>query len=145
LLGPLFVNLAGARVVARYPDGRLIKGYTYDFQPGRDSFDIFPDRSPSTRPSAPVTLADLEAVFFVRDLEGNSRDAQRPDVVDLPGQSGECRVTVTFRDGEVLVGTIEDQDAPTTGFWLIPADPLSNILRVYAVQRATTMLARAEV
>jgi len=122
-----------------------MKGYTYDFQPGRDHFDIFPDPSPSIRLPAPVTLADLEAVFFVRDLEGNSRDAQRPDVVDLPGQSGECRVTVTFRDGEVLVGTIEDKDAPTTGFWLIPADRRSNILRVYTVQRATTMLARAEV
>ena len=81
----------------------------------------------------------------MRDLEGNPRDAERPDVVDLPGQSGERRVTVTFRDGEVLVGTIEDQDPPTTGFWLIPADPRSNILRAYAVQRATTMLARAEV
>jgi len=68
---PLFVNLAGAEWLHAYADGRLMKGYTYDFQPGRDRFDIFPDPSPSPRPPAPVTLADLEAVFFVRDLEGN--------------------------------------------------------------------------
>jgi len=60
--------MAGNRVVARYRDGRLVKGVTSDFLPTRELFHIAPEGG-----GAPLTVkhADLKAIFFVRDFTGN--------------------------------------------------------------------------
>jgi hypothetical protein len=80
-------------------------------------------------------VRDLKAVFFVRDLVGNPahRDAQKFP----PGHVAGCHVEVRFRDGEVIVGTAESPVTDPLGFFLIPADPESNNLRVYVVAAAT--------
>src|SRR5262249_28746043 len=59
------------KVVARYQDGHVLKGTTNDFLPNKDLFHLTSaDVAPGTRP-AEVRLADLKAVFFVRDLSGH--------------------------------------------------------------------------
>lgn len=129
------MNLAGAKVVARYRDGRLVKGMTYDFQAGRACIHVFP----TTRSSQPVTVdvSDLKAVFFVRDLVGNPRHHERRS---FPEGSAEAvpgaRVAVTFVDGEVLFGTVQAGSRSPAGLVLVPADPESNNLRVYVVSSA---------
>ena len=40
------------KVVARYLDGRLVKGYTFDFGPAQSRFHVFPEPT-ATGPSTP--------------------------------------------------------------------------------------------
>jgi hypothetical protein len=46
-------------------------------------------------------------------------------------------VEVRFRDGEVMVGAVDGPATEEPGFFLVPADPGSNNLRVYVVVAAT--------
>ena len=122
------------KVVARYADGRLVKGYTFDFGPTQPRFHVFSQPSASGQ-SSQVLVRELKAVFFVRDLVGNTahRDAQKFP----PGHVAGRHVEVRFRDGEVILGTAESPVTDPLGFFLIPADPESNNLRVYVVAAAT--------
>jgi hypothetical protein len=121
------------KVVARYLDGRLVKGYTFDFGPTQARFHVFAQPSP-VGPSTLVLVRDLKALFFVRDFDGDParREGQQP----APGDAGR-HVEVRFRDGEVMVGTLEGVSTDGPGFFLVPADPGSNNLRVYVVTTAT--------
>jgi hypothetical protein len=123
------------KVVARSMDGALIKGYTYDFSPGRRRFHVFAARNASSDP-VPVMFAEQKAVFFVRDLAGNPTHRERKAF--LPGQRPTGRkIEVTFKDNEVLVGSTEDDTHLSgPGFRFIPADPTSNNIEVYAPSAA---------
>jgi hypothetical protein len=123
------------KVVARYTDGRLVKGYTFDFGPAQARFHVFSEPSASGS-STRVLVSDLKALFFVRDLVGNPA---RQDGQDFRGgdRPGGQHVEVRFRDGEVIVGTADTPPTDGHGFFLVPADPESNNLRVYVVTAAT--------
>jgi hypothetical protein len=122
------------KVVARYLDGRLVKGYTFDFGPPKARFHIFPEPSASGT-STQVLLRDLKALFFVRDLVG---DPARQDAKQPPASGSTGRlVEVRFRDGETIVGTAEGSWTDNPGFFLVPADEGSNNLRVYVLTAAT--------
>ncbi len=122
------------KVVARYCDGRLVKGYTFDFAPSQPRFHVFSQPSASGA-SAPVLVRDLKAIFFVRDLVGNPA---RQDSQKFPsGETARPHVEIRFRDGEVMLGTADSPATDPEGFFLIPADPESNNLRVYVVAAAT--------
>jgi len=123
-----------ARVVVRYADGRLVKGYTYDFETGRRRFHVFATLDASPDPT-PVLVGELKAVFLVRDLAGNARYNERKRFSDTAPPPGR-RVEITFKDGEILVGSTRCDIAAGSGVFLIPADPASNNLRVYAVATA---------
>jgi hypothetical protein len=123
------------KVVARYVDGRLVKGYTFDFGPSQPRFHVFPEPSASG-PSTQVLLRELKALFFVRDLVGNP--ARQDDQQFHTGEAASGQhVEVRFRDGEVIVGTADSPPTGALGFFLVPADPESNNLRVYVVAAAT--------
>jgi hypothetical protein len=47
------------------------------------------------------------------------------------------RIKVAFKDGEVLVGTTQGYQPGRPGFFLVPADPSSNIERCYVLSAAT--------
>lgn len=129
-----------AKVVARYADGKLVKGYTYDYTPGRRRFHVFLSRDASGDP-IPILLSDLKAVFFVRDFVGNASYDERRQFAETDGSSGK-RLEVTFKDGEVLIGFTECEiySAPEVyvkpGVFFTPVDPASNNVRVYAVTGA---------
>ena len=119
------------KIVVHDRNGWLIKGYSYDFSPNKPHFHLSPSvagLSPSDE-SVEVTIKDLKAVFFVKDFAGDSSYNERP-----PGR----KVEVKFFDGEVLVGSTMAYDRRRAGFFLIPADPKSNNLKVFAVARAVT-------
>ena len=123
------------KVVARYADGRLVKGYTFDFGPAQPRFHVFPEPSASG-PSTQVMVRDLKALFFVRDLVGNParQDGQEFHTGEVTAGH---HVEVRFRDGEVIVGAADSPTTDAFGFFLVPADPESNNLRVYVVAAAT--------
>jgi hypothetical protein len=96
------------QVVVRHADGRLLKGYTYDFALGRRRFHVFAARDASTDPS-PVLLGDLKAVFFIRDHAGNPRYHERKEIA-AGGATPGRPVEVTFSDGEVIEGITTPQE-----------------------------------
>ncbi len=122
------------RVVARYVDGRVAKGLTQDFFPNKDRFHIYPADKPSAE-TTEILLKELKAVFFVRDFAGDSHYNERKEYIPEDKPSGR-KIEVTFKDGEVLVGTTLGYDPNRTGFFLFPVDPKSNNVRVFAVTTA---------
>jgi len=124
--------MAGNLVVARYSDGRVVKGTTVDFLPGRDVMHVQAENGEITL----VHHSDLKAVFFVRSLRGNPShsesnrfDPDRP----VPGR----KLRVVFADGEVLIGTTQGYQPNRPGFFLIPADPDSNTERCFVITAST--------
>jgi hypothetical protein len=56
------------KVVARYVDGRMLKGFTSDFNPSKDEFHVTPDgatgpRIPSCWTAWPTILRDAATAF----------------------------------------------------------------------------------
>ncbi len=128
--------MAQNKIVARYNDGRVQKGITMDFIPGKETFHIMPSVSVQGEKLMEVRCNELKAVFFVRDYAGN------PDYNDKknfdPSQPVIGRkIKVQFKDGELLVGATSAYQPGRAGFFLAPADPQSNIERCYIVTRAT--------
>ena len=126
------------KVVARFRDGRMVKGSTSDFVPAKEFFHVAPaDAATGTKPKL-VHVKDLKAIFFVKDFEG------RPDYTpknefegDRPPQGR--KIKVVFADGEVIVGTTQGYQPGRAGFFMVPADQAdNNIERCYVVTAATT-------
>jgi hypothetical protein len=114
------------KVVARYCDGRLLRGYTNDFSPGRAHLHL--RSSATTGPAIFVPLSQLKALFFVREFAGDPTYVEAKQFTN--GAAGR-KIEVTFGDGEVLVGTTLNFRPDGAGFFVHPADPRSNNLRVY--------------
>ena len=122
------------KVVARYIDGKIVKGLSQDFFPNKDRFHVYPADKPSGE-AVEILLEELKAVFFVRDFVGNRQYNERKEYISGDKPSGR-KIEVTFGDGEVLVGTTLGYDPKRPGFFLFPADPQSNNIRVFAVTTA---------
>ena len=122
------------RVVARFLDGRVLKGTVSDFNPTRPTFHLLPSGSESSS-VVEIRVADLKAVFFVKDLAGNPRYEERREFDPSRAAPGR-KLRVVFRDGEVLVGVTQGYDRTRPGFFLVPADPASNNERCFVVSTA---------
>ena len=120
------------KIVARYLDGKMIKGFTQDFSPNKPSFHIFPLDAPNE--SVAILLTELKAVFFVRDFSGKPEYDERKHFAPEERPSGRI-VEVTFIDGEVMVGSTVAYDPKRPGFFIFPADPQGNNARVFAVSK----------
>jgi hypothetical protein len=119
------------KVVVRYSCGRIIKGFTQDFFPTKKLFHLTPVDNPSGE-AIEVAIKDLKAVFLVRGFIGRSLYKERKKYVEGEKPSGQ-KVEVAFIDGEVLVGSTLGYDLKRQGFFIFPADPKSNNIRVYVV------------
>ncbi len=123
-------NSAWQKIVVRYTEGQILKGYTHDFSPARQQFSLWPSPSAAPHERVIVPLARLKGVFFVRDFAGNPGYVERVD-------SGETRhgrrIEVTLVDDEVIVGRTLTYRPDGHGFFVTPADPLANNIRVFVV------------
>jgi hypothetical protein len=122
------------KVIVRFSDGKLIKGFTQDFFPNKERFHLIPADNPSGG-AIEVSMKDLKAIFMVRDFTGDSLYKERKKYIEGEQLSGK-KVEVTFIDGEVLVGTTLGYNPKRQGFFIFPADPKSNNIRVYVVSSA---------
>jgi hypothetical protein len=121
------------KLVARYLDGRVVKGHTLDFSMNKDVFHLssFDDANVT----AEVRIDQLKAVFFVKDFSGNRDYDERKEF------DGSCPVNckkmeITFFDGEKLTGIAEMYMPNRKGFFLFPADKKSNTEKVFVVNKA---------
>ena len=119
-----------AKVIARYVDGRIVKGHTWDFDPASGHFHLTElGAAPESRPLS-VRLRELKALFFVKDFAGTPEYSERKEFNHiLHGR----KLAVEFTDGEILVGTTATYDEDRDGFFLFPADRFSNNDKVYVM------------
>jgi hypothetical protein len=119
-----------AKVVARYLDNRVVKGYTMNFDPNRPLFTL--QRVDTTEGAAPepIQVHELKAVFFVKDFEGRP---EYNEIKEFEGAATGRKLSVRFTDNEVLVGTSLNYDPARPGFFLFPADRSSNNDKVFVV------------
>jgi hypothetical protein len=129
-----------ARVVARFLDGRILKGYTRNFDPRRRTFELYDPEGAGDGEIIVVRLSELKTLFFVRDFKGNPAYKERHE---FEGPFTGRRLSLQFKDGEVMVGTTFGFDPERDGFFFFPADPKSNNEKAYinagAVQTITTL------
>lgn len=121
-----------SRIVVRYADGRVLKGFTRNFGPDRPVFHVTSVDDTATGP-VPVKVNDLKALFFVRDFDGNSAHQEAREF-SQPTQGR--KVEVTFADGEIIVGSALGYSKERPGFFLFPADAESNNIRIFVVSGA---------
>jgi hypothetical protein len=125
------------KVVARYADGRIAKGTATDFSPAKDLFHMSVAATPTEAASlVEIRMRDLKAVYFVKDLEGNRQHTDRNEF-DPTRPPVSRPMAVTFKDGEVLVGTTTGYQPGRPGFFFVPADATSNIEHCYIVTAST--------
>ncbi len=123
------------KVVAHMLGGRMTKGTTQDFAPNRDLFHLLPaDGSPSET----IQCSDVKAVYFVKDFEGDPRRVDLRGFIERKDALARGnKVAVRFKDGELLCGYALSYTAERAGFFLLPADPGTNNLRIYVVRSST--------
>ena len=123
-------------VVARYQDGRIVKGTTYDFGPQKKGFHVVPLEEEGKKVSE-VLFSDLKAVFFVKSLEGKQDHPLTKDVSEEKAEPGTLmKVKITFPDGETLVGTTQGYTLEREGFFIVPLEEDSNNLRIFVISKA---------
>ena len=123
------------KIVVRYADGKILKGYTRDFFPNKVLFHLTAQEGDPSTGAVEVRLQDLKAVFFVRDFAGNPSYNERKKYLEEEKPQGKV-VEVLFKDEEVMVGTILGYDPQRPGFFIFPADPKGNNMRVFAISKA---------
>jgi hypothetical protein len=122
------------KIVARFADGRMVKGMTADFFPNKDLFHVSVTTGSGVE-SLEIRTNDLKALFFVKDFAGNPDYAERKSFDPSRPPAGR-RIRVAFKDGEILVGTTTGYQPGRPGFFLEPADPDSNNERCYVIASA---------
>jgi hypothetical protein len=133
----------GEGVVARFNDGRVLKGYTKWFSPESDEVVIHvADSGKEQR----IAIADLKALFFVKSFEGD-RTYREKKVFGGNAHQGH-KVYIKFSDQESILGFIDGEnpwakgfflaheDSKAKGFFLVPVDQDSNNVKVFVVRAA---------
>jgi hypothetical protein len=120
----------GRLVVARFLDGRVLKGTTHDFRPDKAIFHLYPWGEEVAR-GVTVPVGALKAVFFVKTYEGDPKHEESKSFETAKGQGR--KILVTFADGEVVAGFTTAFAPGKQGWFVIPVDPGSNNSRVYVV------------
>jgi hypothetical protein len=133
----------GEKIVARFRDGRLLKGFVRNFSMESETV-ILNDHK--TNEEIRIPVEELKALFFVKDFEGSSAYVERK-VFGIWKNLGR-KVFIKFIDKESLVGFIEGEipwdkgfslaklGQRAKGFFLTPVDRDSNNARVFVVGSA---------
>jgi hypothetical protein len=134
------------RVVFRFLDGRLLKGYLEEFHPQQDRM-VLRETSGALRQAR---LSELKAVFFVKSFEGQ-RQHRESKSFRARGRRGR-KVFIRFKDGESLTGyTLGDipwrhgfflGGSAEPGFFMYPTDQDSNNIKIYVVASAVEDVTR---
>jgi len=125
------------KVVVKYQNGEIIKGWVEDFRLDRELFILFPLIEYSQEERMEINFESLKAVFFVKDFLGDKNYKKvRTFNIDLKITPSQRKLIVNFVDGEHLYGTSHDYGRYKIGFFIYPIDPKDNSQRIFIVQLA---------
>jgi len=126
------------KVVVKYKNGDIIKGWVEEFKPERESFILFPLIEYSEEERIEIKFSPLKAVFFVKDFIGNKDYKKvRTFNIDIKITPSQRKLIINFKDGENLYGTSHNYGRFKMGFFVYPIDPKDNNERIFVVRTAT--------
>ena len=100
------------KVVARFRDGRTVKGYMRGFLPDKDVFHVVAPE-PDDHKVQTVSISDLKAIFFVKSFHGDRNRMKSNELAKRALRKAvKLKVKVTFPDAEVLYGTTSCLNEP---------------------------------
>lgn len=127
-------------VVARYRDGKIIRGVTHDFGPQKKVFHVSTVEKHGRTVDGKVyeiSLSELKAVFFVKSLEGRQGPPSLKGLLEEKTEApGLIKMRIIFLDGEILVGTTHGYTPEREGFFVAPLEQDSNNLRIFVISSA---------
>jgi hypothetical protein len=127
-------------VVARYRDGKIIRGVTHDFGPQKRVFHVITFGEEGQEVGGKVfkvSFSELKAIFFVKSLKGRQGPPPFKGLLEekLEAQ-GMLKIKVTFFDGETIEGTTHGYTSEREGFFIAPLEKDSNNLRIFVISSA---------
>lgn len=130
----------GKKIVVKSADGRVIKGFTTDFNPDHEMFHIKtvdPSQENEESELVEIQLKKIKAVFFVKDFLGN-KDYQKVRTFDgySSGPLAHRKIIIIFKDGENFYGTTHSYSPDRKGFFVYPIDQMDNNDRVFVPSTA---------
>lgn len=134
----VWASKSPGKLVVRYADGRVLKGYSADFDPDAASFHLV---SADGDEDTEICLKELKAVFFVRSFEGEPSYSESKDLYAARPPATR-KVCVEFEDGEMLVGYTRGMTGGGRGVFFYPLDPASNNVKVFASLTAVLHVTR---
>ena len=131
------------KVVVKYQNGKIIKGWVEEFQPDRNYFTFYPliesgqEENVEDNFDSLINFDSLKAVFFVKDFAGN-KDYQKVRTFDVELQitPSQRKLIVNFKDGEKLYGSSLTYGRYKVGYFVSPVDPKDNNERIFVVHSA---------
>ena len=125
-------------VVARYIDGRVVKGICLDVDPARPVCHVKTEQG-----MVKVKLVELKALFFVKDLVGNSAHEEGSTVEPEDARARSfASIAIEFKDGERVTGLTARYPPVRPFFYVLPADSRSNNLRVLVNRAAVVKISQ---
>ncbi len=128
----------GKKVVVRFKDGKILKGWTVDFSPTKEVFHLYKHeefREQEKRNVVEIKLSSLKAVFFVKSFKGN-KDHKK--VKTFEGQHkvspSQRKIIVTCKDGEKIYGTTLGYNSNRKVFFIYPIEPEDNNESIFIIQ-----------
>jgi len=129
--------MPGHKVVIKYKNGKIIKGWLESFNPNRELFFINPLKEYSDKIKLEINLHDLKAIFFVKDFIGDKDYLKVRSFENFyKSTPSERRIIIYFKDGENLYGTSYSYNPIKTGFFVYPVDKNDNSIRIFAINSA---------
>jgi hypothetical protein len=129
------LKMEPTKIIVRFADGRIIKGYTQNFSPNKPTFHLRPADSKVSEETIEVLVQELKALFFVRDFSGDPNYKEEKKFAEGVKPSGRV-VEVTFKDGERIIGSTLSYDPRRAGFFIFPGDLNWNNLKIFVVSQA---------
>ena len=127
-------------VVARYIDGRVVKGTCLDVDPNRPTCHI---KTADQGTMVEVRLADLKALFFVKDFAGDSSHNDSATIEpDDTRARGFSVIDLRFEDGERILGLTARYPPIRPFFFILPADFASNNIRILVNRAAVASVSQ---
>jgi len=127
-------------VVAHYLNGNIVKGSSIDVAPGKGFCHIRTDEGITK-----VEFKELKALYFVKDLAGDSkRDDTHEVEQDDMRLRGSRLLEVVFKDDERLVVLCNTFPPKSERFFVLPVDMDSNNKRILINRDAIVSISEVE-
>jgi hypothetical protein len=122
------------KIVARYLDGKIVKGVTKDFAANKGEFHVYDPDNTASGYAETIQVKDLKAVFFVESFAGDRARTDKKSFRDEPTLGN--RIICRFKDGEILYGYTHSYAPNKHGFFVFTSDAKSNNKRVFVLAHA---------